>query len=341
MKRKTIAGKTTALCAALAACLLLAGCGSDKSALETAQATATNEAAYEYADEVYAEDYMEEEKAADTGEGASASDTATESAASERKLIRNVSMSVETEKFDELTKNIEKKTSELGGYMESVDVWSNSSYGYADDGNAARQADYVLRIPKKSMDSFISLVESGTNVTRKEESVEDVTLTYVDMESHKEALQTEQKRLLELLEQAQDMETILVIEERLTQVRYQIQSMESQLRTYDNQVDYSTLRLHINEVTRITAVDKQSVWSEISGGFLNSLYSIGRAFRNFFVWVIVALPYLAVWAFIIAIVVIVIKSLRKKSKAKKALEQELKEQEIENFRKKNGTDTEE
>lgn len=320
MKRKAITGKITVLAGALAVCLSLAGCGGSKETLQTA--AATNSAAdYEYADDVYEEEYAEEYKeAAETGEGASDVSTAPENAVSDRKLIRNVSMSVETEKFDELVANISVKTSELGGYMESVDVWSNSFYGYTNDGDATRRADYVLRIPKESMDSFISLVESGTNVVRKEESVEDVTLTYVDMESHKEALQTEQKRLLELLEQAADMESILTIEERLTQIRYRIQSMESQLRTYDNQVDYSTLRLHIDEVARITAVDKQSVWSEISGGFLNSLYSIGRAFRNFFVWVIVHLPYLVIWAVIIAVIVLVIRKTVKRAKAKKGTE---------------------
>lgn len=322
MKRKAFRGKTTVFAGALAVCLLLAGCGgSNGQMMSTSEAK--SEAAYdyaEYADEVYGESYVEVEEEA--GAGASDDDAVTESAASERKLIRNVSMSVETEQFDELIGNISVKTSELGGYIENIEVWSSSYYGYSSDENGTRQADYVLRIPKESLDSFISLVESGTNVVRREESVEDVTLTYVDMESHKDALFTEQKRLLELLEQAEDMESVLAIEERLTQVRYRIQSMESQLRTYDNQVDYSTLRLHINEVARITAVDKQSVWSEISGGFLNSLYGVGRALRNFLVGVIVNLPYLIVWAAVIAVIVLVIKKAAKRSRRKKELKRE-------------------
>ena len=39
-------------------------------------------------------------------------------------------------------------------------------------------------------------------MTNKNESVQDITLQYVDVESHKAALATEQQRLLELLEQA-------------------------------------------------------------------------------------------------------------------------------------------
>ena len=68
-----------------------------------------------------------------------------------------------------------------------------------------------------------------------------MTLQYVDLESHKKALTTEQDRLIELMEQAETVEDIITIEGRLSEVRYQLESMESQLRTYDNKIDYSTV----------------------------------------------------------------------------------------------------
>ena len=83
------------------------------------------------------------------------------------------------------------------------------------------------------------------NVTYSSESTEDVTLAYTDMQSHVAALRTEQETLLSMLGQAQSMEDILAIQTQLTQVRYEIESYESQLRVYDNQVDYSTVYLDI------------------------------------------------------------------------------------------------
>ena len=35
---------------------------------------------------------------------------------------------------------------------------------------------------------------------------------------------------------------------RLSEVRYQLESIESQLRTFDNRIDYSTVYLYIDEV---------------------------------------------------------------------------------------------
>ena len=56
------------------------------------------------------------------------------------------------------------------------------------------------------------MVSEIGNVTQKNESVEDVTLQYVDVESRKKALETEQERLMELLSSAENMEDLLAIE---------------------------------------------------------------------------------------------------------------------------------
>lgn len=307
-------------------CVSVTGCGSsDKSYNASSDAAAAESAAYDYAD-VYEEDCVEEEASATSGNAEEVKNQ------SERKLIRNVDMNVETEQFDELIANLTAKTKTLGGYIENSCVWSNDYGSYPDADQSTREASYTIRIPKEKMDSFISLVEDGTNVTRKEESVEDVTLTYVDLDSHKKALETEQDRLLELLQQAENMDTILAIEERLTQVRYQIQSMESQLRTYDNQVDYATLQLNIREVVHIVTVDKQSVWSEISTGFGNSLYSVGMGLRHFFIWIIVHLPYLVIWAIVIAIIVLILKKIFKKEDKKLSRKERKRQAQIDKLR---------
>ena len=68
---------------------------------------------------------------------------------------------------------------------------------------------------------------------------------YVDMQSHVKALRTEQNTLLELIEKADKLKDIIALQSQLTQVRYEIESYESQLRMYDNRVNYSTLNLTV------------------------------------------------------------------------------------------------
>ncbi len=235
----------------------------------------------------------------------------------DRKLIRNVNLEVETKEYDAMMSSLETQIQGLGGYIENMDSYNGSSYsGYRN----SRYANLTIRIPQTKLDAFLAVMPDICNVVRRSDSVDDVTLTYVDMESHRDALKTEQTRLLELLEQAESLEDILTIEERLTTVRYQLESMESQLRAMDNQVQYSTVYLSISEVKELTPVEEveETAWQRISEGFMHSLRSIGHGFAEFGIWFVIHIPQLVIWAVIITVIVLLIKRHRKKKAAKKA-----------------------
>ena len=163
----------------------------------------------------------------------------------------------------------------------------------------------------------MTVVSGLGNVTQKNESVEDVTLQYVDVESRKKALETEQDRLLELLSQAENMEDLLAIESKLSDVRYELESYGSQLRMLDNQIDYSTVNVDVDEVERVTDTGEKSFFGEIKDRFGDSLYTVGRDIREFVIVVLGSLPILMVWAVIIVIVVLAVRKIRKGRKQKK------------------------
>lgn len=236
-----------------------------------------------------------------------------------RKLIKNVNMEVETEEFDTLLGKVEQKVNGLGGYVESSYTYNGSSYY----GSKKRNASMTIRIPAEKLDEFLSEVAESSNVISRNDSVTDVTLQYVDMESHKKVLLAEQDRLLELMEQVETIEDIITLENRLSDVRYQIESMEAQLRTYDNQIAYSTIYLNIDEVTKLTPVKEQSTWEKISTGFVESLYGVGTGILNFIIKFIISLPYLVVWAIVIFVVVLIIKLIRKSMKKRKEKKRQL------------------
>lgn len=236
-----------------------------------------------------------------------------------RKLIKNVNMEVETEEFDTLLGKVEQKVSALGGYVESSHTYNGSSYY----GSNNRNASMTIRIPAEKLDDFLSEVAESSNVISRNDSVTDVTLQYVDMESHKKVLIAEQDRLLELMEQVESIEDIITLENRLSEVRYQIESMEAQLRTYDNQIAYSTIYLNIDEVTKLTPVKEQSTWEKISTGFVESLYGVGTGILNFIIKFIISLPYLVVWAIVIIVIILIIKLIRKSMRKRKEKKRQL------------------
>lgn len=314
---------------ALVISMLLTGCGSSGS--YSSGATADTAAAAEYyeeigydAGEIYmsaAQNASAEMQAEEAEAGAGSSTTQVQNI--QRKLIKTVNLDVETETFDTLMANVYAKTESLGGYVESSYTYNGSNYR----GNQKRNANLTLRIPAEHLEEFLSAVSEISNVISRNDNVTDVTLQYVDMQSHKEALKTEQTRLLELLEQAESVEDIITIESRLSEVRYQIESMESQLRTMDNQVSYSTVYLYIDEVARLTPVKEQTTWEKISTGFSESLYHVGNGIKNFFIGILINLPYLVVWAVMLLIVFLAVRGIIRIRRSKK-MKKELKRTEM-------------
>lgn len=230
-----------------------------------------------------------------------------------RKLIKNVDLQVETEAFDELLLAVTGRTESLSGYIEESYTYNGSQYY----GKGTRNASMTIRIPADRLEEFLSDISEVSNVISRNDRVTDVTLQYVDMESHKKALVAEQDRLLELLGQAENIEDIISIESRLSEVRYQIESMESQLRTMDNQVSYSTIYLTIEEVKQYTPVAEQSIGEKIVTGFQRSLIDIGNGFLNFGIGFVIYLPYIVLWAVIIAVLLLLVRLIVRKRRSKK------------------------
>ncbi len=222
---------------------------------------------------------------------------------SSRKLITTININAETEDFDASKKLVENKVRELSGYIENSSV-------YNDD----RSASYTIRIPSDRLDSFIDYIEGSNNITNKSVNVEDITLSYADTESRKKALRTEEQRLLKILESAETVEDLITVETRLSEVRYEIESIESRLRTYDNKVDYATVYLYLQEVEKYTPAEKQSATTRMGEGFVASLVSIKNGFVEFAVWFVVHIPQLILLGILAVIVIVIIRTIDKKNK---------------------------
>lgn len=231
-----------------------------------------------------------------------------------RKLIQTVNMNVETEDLDAVLQQVNSRIAELDGYAESSNVQNGSAYS----GKRYRSADITVRIPAKDLDAFLDKIGEISNIVSSRKTVEDITLSYVATESRMKALQTEEERLLELLAQAETMDDLLTVESRLTDVRTELEQVTSALRVYDNQVDYATIYLSIEEVTEYTEVaEPETVWQRISTGFKKSLKGVGNFFKELFVFLIVASPYLVLLAVIVLGILFMIRSgIRRKKRTK-------------------------
>ena len=263
-------------------------------------------------------EYAAEAPAAMAAEGAAmkntAADTGSTTLPQNRKWIVTVNLTAETDDLDTLRTALDAKIAALNGYVENQNVYNGSSYS---TGSRYRSANLTIRVPADRIDEFLQDVGGIANITRQSKSLEDVTLNYVATESRLKALETEESRLLELLAQAENMTDLLEIEGRLAEVRYEIENYASQKRLYDNQIDYATVYLAIEEVKEYTPVEEPTLWERISKGFRDNLEGVGDDLLDVLVWFIVSIPYLVVFAIVITIVVFILRRVRRRRKEKK------------------------
>ena len=288
---------------AVAVLLTLAGCG------------ASSDLRTEAANGAYDSTVMEPEKGYTSDMGYNSSQNTSQASAPEgRKWIVTIDMRAETENLDTLLEQVNQRIAELNGYIENQSIYNGSNYS----SRRYRNANLTIRIPADQAENFTAQVGTLSNVVSHNKRMDDVTLSYVATESRMKALQAEEARLLELMAKAETMSDLLEIEARLTDVRFELESVTSQLRVYDNLVDYATINLNIEEVQEYTPVVEETVWQRIGSGFLDSLKGVGNFFVELFVFLIVSLPYLALIAVIIILIVFLCKRSAKKRRAKRA-----------------------
>lgn len=231
-------------------------------------------------------DYGDMEKAEDslpmtqTGGGQSESSVYQNAGA---KLIRRAELAIQTTQFDQAVNTLDDLVLSHDGYYESASVYGGSYR----DVNANRSGEYAIRIPAEQFRAFQSSVGSLGYVTSSTESSEDVGEQYYDTQARLKTQQTKQERLLSLLEKADTMEDIISLENALSDVEYQIEQLSSTLNRYDALISYSTFRISLNEVTKVTEEvgETASLSVKMSAGLLASVDGLVRGFQNFMIWI--------------------------------------------------------
>lgn len=218
-----------------------------------------------------------------------------------RKLIYTSYISLESKTYDDDLAAIKSLVTSNGGYFEST-----SSYGNVEYGN--RGASFTARIPSDKYDAFMSSLGEVGSVESKSENVEDITSSYVDVQARLKSLNTKLERLQELEAQADTLEELLEIEDRINDVQYQIESYTAQKKAYDDQVDYSTVSIDITEVATYSEVKADTAWNR----FVEAFGSSFAGFVAFVQWVIIAVIYLLPYLLIVAAILLIIFGVRKK-----------------------------
>lgn len=238
-----------------------------------------------------------------------------------RKRIQYVTVTMESLEYDTALSEVKMRATAAGGYIES-----SSESGKDIKGTGSRRAYIVFRIPAENLDKFAGEIENVGNVLTLETSTRDVTESYYDIEARLASLESQRDRYMELLSEAKSMDEILIIDNALTDVLYQIESYTGTLNKYDALVAYSTVTLTLSEVIELTepeplVVEEPTFCERVKEAFGDSIDAFGDMIEAIVIGVVAAAPFLSIPAVAVVIIIIIVRGkLKKQRRAKKLAE---------------------
>jgi len=130
-------------------------------------------------------------------------------------------------------------------------------------------SEISLSVKAVNFDRFMSLIDSSTlEIASRSVSISDVTMQYVDDSARLANKKQLEKSYIRLLSRAQKIGDIIEIEEKIEEVRSDIESKESQFKALKFKVAYSEVYLKIEkETNKEIKHDKGKYGTDLSNGF--------------------------------------------------------------------------
>jgi len=205
---------------------LLVGCAGSKSAEEPA-AVPTQAP------------LLEESKSADSGTSLVSSSAQGET--TERLVVKRADMRVSVADPAEAMHTVMQLAENMQGYVVNSNQWNSTN-----NGQTYIYASVMVRVPAERLDEIMQKVrelaaDPKTGVLSESVTGEDVTAEYVDSQARLRNLQAAEAQLVELLDQAPDLQYTLDIFRELTEIRSQIEVLEGRIKYLEESAALSAL----------------------------------------------------------------------------------------------------
>lgn len=221
----------------------------------------------------------------------------------DRKIKKNARLSLETKKenYDNSIIEIKQVYENNGGYYTNID---ESKYRY-------NEIDYrtyriTFKVPFDNFENTVNELKDVAEVKSVNVDSTDLTTQYMDVKGYLDSYTKEKDKVEKLLEKAEEIEDIIKIQERLTELQRLIDSYTQQLKNIERVTDYSEISVTLEEKRPIS--EEFIRWT----GARELLRNFLGAFDNFIVLISKTLG----WLIILGLLWIGYKGFNKISKKK-------------------------
>ncbi len=253
---------------------LLSGCGAQRDSASLSVDSEKASVAPSSLDSLYSEADVEGrgESPGEIVSGKAAQDTSQPTA--ERKIIYQADLELVVEDFDPIPDALRKLVSDANGFLADSNL--DQLQGQR------RYGSWTARVPVDQYDSFLRAVSKLGSLVSQQESAQDVTAQYVDLEARIDSKQQLEKRVLQLLERPDDkIQHVIEVEKELARIRSEIERMEGQLRVLSNQTSLTTVRINVREVKSYQPEQAVEFSGRVSSAWNDALTNAKSAGENF------------------------------------------------------------
>jgi hypothetical protein len=241
-----------------------------------------------------------------------------EAAARERMVVKNADLSVVVEDPETSMAEISKLAEEMGGFV----VSSNLYQSYPSSGVMVPEASVVARVPSDRLDEAMEAIKTGAVEVQSENvSGQDVTGTYVDLESQLKNLEAAEAQLVEIMGRAEKTEDVMNVFNQLTSIRGQIESIKGQMKYYEESAALSSLSVRLIAEETIKPIEVGG-W-QITGwarDAVQSLVNFLQDFTKFLINLVISfLPKLLIIAAVFGLPIwLIVRAIRNAARRRKA-----------------------
>lgn len=181
------------------------------------------------------------------------------------KIIKNARLRFQTGNVDTTTTAVQQLVKKYKGSIQS-DLQEHEDYRLS--------RSMSVRVPSANFDAFIADLSKGVDYyDAKEISSEDVTEEYVDITARVKTKKQLENRYYELLKKANKVSEMLEIEQKLSEIREEIEAKEGRLKYLQTKVSMSTIDLYFYKEIAQGTSKRQSYGNKI-------IASLGTGFNS-------------------------------------------------------------
>ena len=220
---------------------------------------------------------------------AAVSRSATAPSLTDRKIIKNDSLSILVHKTEAAVEQIKSIAGTLGGFVDEANIYEQ------DDGS--KSGSVTVKVPAGKFEQGVQAIKAlAVKVERENISASDTTASYVDLQARLKNLQATEAQYLGILKRAQKIDDIVSVTKELTDVRGDIESLQGQIKNLDHQIDLSEIRVSLDEEADAQVFGLH--WQLLVGikvAARNALQSL-TGYVDSLVALLFAIPVLILWA---------------------------------------------